>query len=82
MQFFCVFAATNICSDLILSTGSGTSGLAQLDAKQSGRMGSIAVGYYLLTTVIAVIVGHKAENSEPISAKEKVVLDGRTGFTP
>ncbi|KHN86431.1 Excitatory amino acid transporter [Toxocara canis] len=31
------------------------SGLAQLDAKQSGRMGSLAILYYVVTTVIAVI---------------------------
>src|SRR4051794_27760778 len=31
-------------------------GLAQLDAKQSGRMGSIALIYYFATTTIAVIV--------------------------
>ncbi|VDM39715.1 unnamed protein product [Toxocara canis] len=29
------------------------SGLAQLDAKQSGRMGSLAILYYVVTTVIA-----------------------------
>lgn len=33
------------------------SGLAQLDAKQSGRMGSLAVLYYVLTTAIAVVTG-------------------------
>ncbi|KAI3414022.1 glutamate synthase [NADH] [Globodera pallida] len=33
------------------------SGLAQLDAKQSGRVGSLAVAYYLATTAIAVITG-------------------------
>ncbi|KIH45626.1 hypothetical protein ANCDUO_24333 [Ancylostoma duodenale] len=32
------------------------SGLSQLDAKQSGKMGSLAITYYVLTTVIAVIV--------------------------
>uniref|UniRef100_A0A914CTA5 Amino acid transporter n=1 Tax=Acrobeloides nanus TaxID=290746 RepID=A0A914CTA5_9BILA len=32
-------------------------GLAQLDAKQSGRMGSIALLYYFATTTIAVITG-------------------------
>jgi solute carrier family 1 (high affinity glutamate transporter) protein 2 len=31
-------------------------GLAQLDAKSSGRMGSIAIVYYLATTVIAACV--------------------------
>ena len=31
-------------------------GLAQLDAKESGRMGSIAIGYYFATTVLAAIV--------------------------
>lgn len=33
------------------------SGLAQLDAKQSGKMGSLAIFYYISTTVIAVITG-------------------------
>uniref|UniRef100_A0AC35TYS2 Amino acid transporter n=1 Tax=Rhabditophanes sp. KR3021 TaxID=114890 RepID=A0AC35TYS2_9BILA len=33
------------------------SGLAQLDAKQSGRMGSLAILYYISTTVVAVITG-------------------------
>ncbi|XP_014667300.1 PREDICTED: excitatory amino acid transporter-like [Priapulus caudatus] len=33
------------------------SGLAQLDARSSGRMGSRALLYYLTTTVIAVIIG-------------------------
>uniref|UniRef100_A0A914EJE7 Amino acid transporter n=1 Tax=Acrobeloides nanus TaxID=290746 RepID=A0A914EJE7_9BILA len=33
------------------------SGLAQLDAKQSGRMGSLAILYYISTTVLAVITG-------------------------
>uniref|UniRef100_A0A915Q5L2 Amino acid transporter n=1 Tax=Setaria digitata TaxID=48799 RepID=A0A915Q5L2_9BILA len=33
------------------------SGLAQLDAKQSGRLGSLAIFYYVATTVIAVITG-------------------------
>uniref|UniRef100_A0A183BUK9 Amino acid transporter n=1 Tax=Globodera pallida TaxID=36090 RepID=A0A183BUK9_GLOPA len=33
------------------------SGLAQLDAKQSGRVGSLAVAYYLATTAIAVVTG-------------------------
>uniref|UniRef100_A0A914WFI4 Amino acid transporter n=1 Tax=Plectus sambesii TaxID=2011161 RepID=A0A914WFI4_9BILA len=33
------------------------SGLAQLDAKESGRMGSIAIAYYLITTILAVITG-------------------------
>lgn len=31
-------------------------GLAQLDAKESGRMGSIAIAYYMITTILAVIV--------------------------
>ncbi|KAK0392987.1 hypothetical protein QR680_000007 [Steinernema hermaphroditum] len=33
------------------------SGLAQLDAKQSGRMGSLAILYYISTTILAVITG-------------------------
>lgn len=33
------------------------SGLAQLDAKSSGRMGSVALVYYFATTVIAAITG-------------------------
>ncbi|MFH4980306.1 hypothetical protein AB6A40_007015 [Gnathostoma spinigerum] len=33
------------------------SGLAQLDAKQSGRLGSLALLYYVATTVIAVVTG-------------------------
>ncbi|VDM99003.1 unnamed protein product [Thelazia callipaeda] len=33
------------------------SGLAQLDAKQSGRLGSLAVLYYVTTTAIAVVTG-------------------------
>uniref|UniRef100_A0A914S101 Amino acid transporter n=1 Tax=Parascaris equorum TaxID=6256 RepID=A0A914S101_PAREQ len=33
------------------------SGLAQLDAKQSGRMGSLAILYYIVTTIIAVVTG-------------------------
>uniref|UniRef100_A0A1I8A3U9 Amino acid transporter n=1 Tax=Steinernema glaseri TaxID=37863 RepID=A0A1I8A3U9_9BILA len=33
------------------------SGLAQLDAKQSGRMGSLAILYYVSTTILAVITG-------------------------
>ncbi|KAI6230382.1 Excitatory amino acid transporter 2 [Aphelenchoides fujianensis] len=33
------------------------SGLAQMDAKQSGRMGSYAVIYYFITTMLAVITG-------------------------
>jgi solute carrier family 1 (high affinity glutamate transporter) protein 2 len=33
------------------------SGLAQLDAKQSGKMGSLAILYYVATTVLAVFTG-------------------------
>uniref|UniRef100_A0A0N5ATZ5 Amino acid transporter n=1 Tax=Syphacia muris TaxID=451379 RepID=A0A0N5ATZ5_9BILA len=33
------------------------SGLAQLDAKQSGKMGSIALIYYFATTFVAVVTG-------------------------
>ena len=33
------------------------SGLSQLDAKSSGRMGSYAMMYYMLTTLLATIVG-------------------------
>nr|CRZ24905.1 BMA-GLT-1 [Brugia malayi] len=33
------------------------SGLAQLDAKQSGRLGFLAIFYYFATTVIAVVTG-------------------------
>ncbi|XGW08519.1 hypothetical protein V3C99_011106 [Haemonchus contortus] len=33
------------------------SGLSQLDAKQSGKMGSLAITYYVLTTAIAVVTG-------------------------
>lgn len=50
------FVEVSICQNNFVLNISGTSGLAQLDAKQSSRMGSLAVGYYLLTTVIAVIV--------------------------
>ena len=32
-------------------------GLATLDAKSSGRMGSLAIAYYVFTTVLAVITG-------------------------
>lgn len=34
----------------------GFLGLAQLDAKQSGKMGSIALIYYFATTFVAVVV--------------------------
>lgn len=33
-------------------------GLAQLDAKQSGRLGSLAIMYYFATTILAVIVSY------------------------
>ncbi|CAD6190483.1 unnamed protein product [Caenorhabditis auriculariae] len=33
------------------------SGLSQLDARQSGKLGSLAVTYYVFTTVVAVITG-------------------------
>ncbi|CAI2357037.1 unnamed protein product [Caenorhabditis sp. 36 PRJEB53466] len=33
------------------------SGLAQLDARQSGKLGSLAVSYYIFTTIVAVITG-------------------------
>jgi solute carrier family 1 (high affinity glutamate transporter) protein 2 len=42
---------------LPLIVSSLISGLAQLDAKQSGRMGSLAILYYLATTIVAVITG-------------------------
>ena len=32
------------------------SSLSQLDAKQSGRMGSVAIAYYFATTMLAVFV--------------------------
>lgn len=32
------------------------SGLAQLDARQSGKLGSLAVTYYMFTTAVAVVV--------------------------
>lgn len=31
--------------------------MAQLDAQSSGRMGSIALLYYIVTTILAAIVG-------------------------
>lgn len=34
-------------------------GLAQLDPKSSGKMGSRAMGFYVLTTLIATITGKK-----------------------
>ena len=34
-----------------------TLGLSQLDAKASGRMGSMALVYYMSTTILAAIVG-------------------------
>uniref|UniRef100_A0A158P6S9 Amino acid transporter n=1 Tax=Angiostrongylus cantonensis TaxID=6313 RepID=A0A158P6S9_ANGCA len=33
------------------------SGLSQLDAKQSGKMGTLAITYYFVTTIVAVITG-------------------------
>ncbi|KPM04271.1 excitatory amino acid transporter 2-like protein [Sarcoptes scabiei] len=40
-----------------LITSSMISGLAQLDAKSSGRMGSRAIAYYFGTTLLAAILG-------------------------
>lgn len=40
-----------------LIVSSLVSGLAALDAKSSGRMGSFAVLYYFMTTIMAVILG-------------------------
>lgn len=34
-----------------------STGLAALDAKSSGRMGSFAVLYYFMTTILAVVLG-------------------------
>ncbi|KAI6194493.1 Excitatory amino acid transporter 2 [Aphelenchoides besseyi] len=42
---------------LPLIVSSLISALAQMDAKQSGRMGSLAVFYYFVTTMLAVILG-------------------------
>uniref|UniRef100_A0A915EVE9 Amino acid transporter n=1 Tax=Ditylenchus dipsaci TaxID=166011 RepID=A0A915EVE9_9BILA len=42
---------------LPLIVSSLISGLAQLDAKQSGRMGSLAISYYMATTALAVFTG-------------------------
>ncbi|VDL62388.1 unnamed protein product, partial [Nippostrongylus brasiliensis] len=39
------------------SNESLATGLSQLDAKQSGKMGSLAITYYVLTTAIAVVTG-------------------------
>lgn len=40
-----------------LSSSPGLAGLAGLDARSSGRMGSRAMVYYMSTTVIAAILG-------------------------
>ncbi|XP_022245600.1 excitatory amino acid transporter 2-like isoform X2 [Limulus polyphemus] len=42
---------------LPLIISSMIAGLAQLDAKSSGRMGSRALGYYFVTTMLAAILG-------------------------
>uniref|UniRef100_T1JB98 Amino acid transporter n=1 Tax=Strigamia maritima TaxID=126957 RepID=T1JB98_STRMM len=42
---------------LPLITSSLITGLAQLDPRSSGRMGSLAFAYYMITTVMAAILG-------------------------
>ncbi|ETN68675.1 hypothetical protein NECAME_05520 [Necator americanus] len=54
---------------LVTTIAGEVSGLSQLDAKQSGKMGSLAITYYVLTTVIAVI--------KTITAKKKCELEAR-----
>lgn len=44
------------------------SGLAQLDARQSGKLGSLAVTYYMFTTVVAVIVQETFQNAYKLIA--------------
>jgi len=44
------------CVILPLISSSLITGLAQLDVRQSGRMGALAILYYLATTGIAVTV--------------------------
>lgn len=45
------------CIIIPLIASSLITGLAQLDVRQSGRLGGIAVLYYLATTAMAVTVG-------------------------
>lgn len=67
--------------DILLTLTKLKKGMAQLDAKSSGRMGSRALLYYLGTTILAAIVGIimvVAIHPGDVSIKQDVIVEAST----
>ncbi len=70
-----------VLSVMIMIPCSKSLGMAQLDAKSSGRMGSRALLYYIITTILAAIVGIimvVAIHPGDVSIKQHLIVEAST----